>query len=172
MTAFPVPDASNRGCPSSLAGTTLQQLAARIPPCALRSTIRCRTDGSWSHRRHVACPCPPHVSATVPNVGSLTRSTRTQQPVAAETCSNSPRKPFPALPIGDKRASPSLTVSAPNSSQKYNSLQNRRDHRAGWRPRRPPPFRPVRRSRRADASPFSEITTLPPQPSGEATTSA
>ena len=59
-----------------------------------------------------------------------------------------PTEPFSGLPIGDKRAFPLLTVSAPNSSRKYNSLQNRRE-------RRPSHARPVQRSRRGDRSPIS-----------------
>ena len=155
MTAFPAPDTSNRGCPSMAAGTTLQQLAGRTSPYALRSTIRCRTDRSGRFRRHVTHPRLPRLSATVPSDGSRTRSTRTQQAVATGGCSNFPRRPFSILPIGDKRAFPSLTVSAPNSSQKYNLLQNRPDRGPGRRPCRPPPSRPVRRSGRGDVSTIS-----------------
>ncbi len=146
MTAVSVPNPSNRGCPSSLAGTTCIHDRSHISPYALRSTIRCRTDRSGRSRRCVMHARHHSSPATVTAYSRPTRSTPTQPQRATGACSNFPTEPFPGLPVGDKRAFPSLTVSAPNSSQKYNSLQNRRD-------RRPSPSRPVGRSRRADRSP-------------------
>ena len=146
MTAFSVPNTSNRGCPSSLAGTTCRRDRSRISASTLQSTIGCRTDRSGRLRRRVTHLRFPHPSATVPAYGRLPRRTPTQRQLATGACSNFPTEPFPGLPIGDKRAFPSLTVSAPNSSQNDNSLQNRRD-------RRPLPVRPFRRSRPADRSP-------------------
>ena len=51
MTAVAVPNTSNRGCPSSLAGTTCRRDQSRISASAHRSTIRCRTDRSGPFRR-------------------------------------------------------------------------------------------------------------------------
>ena len=150
MTALSVPNISNRGCPSKAAGTTCPHDRSHISASAHKSTIRCRTDRSGPFRRCVTHPRTPRLPATVPAYGRLTRSTRTQQQLAPGACSNFPTEPFPGLPIGDKRASSLLTVSAPNSSQKYNSLQNRRE-------RRPHHFRPVRRSRRGDRSPHHAL---------------
>ena len=127
MTTFAVHDTSCRGCPSSLAGTTCRGDTSRTSPCAHPSTIRCRTDWSGRYRRYrrfVTHLRPLRLSATVPSDGSLTRSNRTQQAVATGACSNSPIKPFPILPIEDKRALPSLAVSAPNSSQNDILLQS------------------------------------------------
>ncbi len=56
---------------------------------------------------------------------SETLTQRRRRP--SQLAANLSPKPFPGLPIGRKRAFPLLTVSAPNSSQKYISLQNRRD---------------------------------------------
>ena len=160
MTAFPAPDTSNRGCPSSLAGTTLQQLAGRISPYALRSAIRCRTDQSGCLRRHVTPPSPPRISAMIPTYSRLVTESHVRTPKPSDHADNLSPEPLPVLPIGDKRAFPSLTVSAPNSSQKYNPLQNRRDRGAARRPRRPCHFRPLRRSRRGDVS---TIALSPPE---------
>ncbi len=151
MTAVSAPNPSNRGCPSSLAGTTCRRDRSRISPYARRSTIRCRTDPSGRFRQCVTPLWFPRLTATIPAYSSLTRSTWTQPQLATGACSNFPTEPFPGLPIGARRAFPSLTVSAPNSSQKYNSLQNRRDHR-------PSHSRLDRRSRHGDRS----IISLPP----------
>ena len=153
MTTFSVPNPSNRGCPSSLAGTTCRRDRSRISASTLRSTIGCRTDRSGRLRRRVTHLRFPHPSATVPAYGRLPRRTPTQRQLATGACSNFPTEPFPGLPIEGKRAFPLLTVSAPNSSPKYNSLQNRRD-------RRPPDSRALRRSQRADVSRFSAITAV------------
>lgn len=61
-------------------------------------------------------------------------------------------EPFPVLPVGARKASPSLAVSAPNRPPEDNPLQNRRYPGAGRRPRRRDPSRPVRCSRRCDVS--------------------
>ena len=159
MTALSVPNPSNRGCPSKAAGTTCRRDRSRISPSALRSTIRCRTDPSGPFRRCVTHPRLPRLSATIPAYDSLTRGTPTQQQLATGACSNFPTEPFPGLPVGDKRAFPPLTVPAPNSSQKYNPLQN-------WRERRPPHSRPLRRYREADVS---TIALSPSQRPSDAT---
>ena len=151
MTAVSAPNPSNRGCPSSLAGTTCRRDRSRISASALKCTIRCRTDGSGRLRRCVTHPRHPRLTATIPAYSSLTRRTRTQPQLATGARSNFPTEPFPGLPVGDKRPFPSLTVSAPNSSRKYNSLQNLRDHR-------PSHSRLDRRSRHGDRS----IISLPP----------
>ena len=148
MSTVSVPNTSNRGCPSSLAGTTCRRDRSRISPYSLQSTIRCRADRSGRLRRCVTTPRPPQCSATVPAYSRLSRRTLTQQQLATRACSNFPTEPFPRLPVGSRRTFPSLTVSAPNSSQKYNSLQNRRD-------RRPSLSRPLRRSRQRDVSTVS-----------------
>ena len=127
MTTVSVSNTSNRGCPSSLAGTTCRRDRSRISATALRSTIRCRTDPSGRFSRHAAHSRHHHPSATIPAYSRLTRRTPTHQQLVTGACSNLPTDLVPGLPIGDKRAFPLLTVSAPNSSQKYNSLQNRRD---------------------------------------------
>ena len=80
------------------------------------------------------------------DTAGLTRNTPTQQQLALRARSNFPTEPFPGLPIGDKGAFTLLPVSAPNSSQKYNSLQNQRD-------RRPSHSHPVGSSRLGDRSP-------------------
>ena len=89
-----------------------------------------------------------HPSATIPAYSRPATASHTRTPKTAQHAATCPTEPFPGLPIGDKRPFPLLTVSAPNSSRKYNSLQNRRD-------RRPSHSRPLRRSRRADRSPIS-----------------
>ena len=58
-------------------------------------------------------------------------------------------EPFPRLPVGGQKGVTPLTVSAPNSSQKYNSLQNRG-------PSRPRASRSVGRSRQVDVSPHHD----------------
>ena len=151
MTAVSAPNPSNRDCPSSLAGTTCRRDRSRISASALKCTIRCRTDRSGPFRQCVTPLRFPRLTATIPAYSSLTRRTRTQPQLATGACSNFPTEPFPGLPVGDKRPFPLLTVSAPNSSQKYNSLQNRRDHR-------PSHSRLDRRSRHGDRS----IISLPP----------
>ena len=151
MTAVSVPNTSNRGCPSILAGTTCPCDRSLISASAPRSTIRCRTDPSGRLPRCVTHPRHHRPSATIPAYDSLTRRTPTEQQLATGACSNFPTEPSPGLPIGDKRAFPLPTVSAPNSSQMYNSLQNRRERRL----RRLPP---VGRSRRDDRS----LISLPP----------
>ena len=70
--------------------------------------------------------------------------------IATGACSNFPQRPFLILPIGAKSASSLLTVSAPNSSQKCNLLQNRR-------PCRTRPVRPIGRHRRVDVSPHHHL---------------
>ena len=149
MSTFSVPNTSNRGCPSSLAGTTCRRDRSRISPCVLSCSSCCRIDRSGPFRRCVTHPRPPCLSATVPAYNRFTHSIPTQRQLATRACSNFPTESFLGLPIGGKRAFPSLTVSAPNSSPKYNSLQNRRD-------RRPSRACPVRRSGRADRSPFHD----------------
>ena len=145
MTTFSVPNVSNRGCPSSLAGTTCPRDRSRISASAHHSTIRCRTDRSGRLPR-----CITHPVTIIPQLRflptvALPGAPPTQQQFATGACSNFPTEPFPGLPIGDKRPFPPLTVSAPNSSQKYNSLQNRRE-------RRPSPSRPGGHSRPRDVS--------------------
>jgi len=151
MSTDSVPSTSIRGCPSSLAGTTCRRDRSRISATAHKNTIRCRTDRSGSFRRCATHPRHPRLSATIPIYSRLTPTTPTQEQLAAGACSNSPTEPFSGLPVGDKRAFPSLTVSAPNSSQKCNLLQK-------WRDRRPPHSRPLQCSRRGDRS----IISLPP----------
>ena len=146
MTALSVPNTSNRGCPSSFAGTTCPHDRSLISATALQSTIRCRTDRSGSFRRCAAHPWLPRLSATIPTYSRPVTKSHIRTPKTAQHAATCPTEPFPGLPIGDKRAFPLLTVSAPNSSQKYNSLQNRRE-------RRPSHSRPLRRSRRVDRSP-------------------
>ena len=86
---------------------------------------------------------------------SYLRSARHRVPHTAPTplqlADNVSPEPFPGLPVEGKRALPLLTVSAPNSPQKYSPLQNRRD-------RRPSHPRHLRRPRRGDRS----IISLPP----------
>ena len=155
MTAFPVPDASNRACPSSLAGTTCRRDRSRISASALQSTIGCRTDRSGPFRRCVTPLRPPPLSATIPTYGHPATESGLRTPKPSQFAANLSPGLFPGFPIKAKRAFPLLTVSAPNSSQNGNSLQNRRDRGAGRRPRRPRPSRLARRSPRGDVSPFS-----------------
>ncbi len=124
MTALSVPNTSNRGCPSSLAGTTCPRDRSPISATALRSTIRCRTDRSGPFRQCVTHAWLPRLSTTVPAYGRPATTSHTRTPKTAQHAATCPPEPFPGLPIGDKRPFPLLTVSAPNSSQKYNSLQN------------------------------------------------
>ena len=145
MTAFSVPNPSNRGCPSSLAGTTCPRDRSPISATALKCTIGCRTDRSGRFRRRVPHLRLPRLSATIPTYSRPATTSHTRTPKTAQHAATCPTEPFPGLPIGDKRAFPLLTVSAPNSSQKYNSLQNRRE-------RRPSPSRPGGRSRPRDVS--------------------
>ena len=155
MTTFAVDDTSCRGCPSSLAGTTCRGDTSRIFPCALPSTIRCRTDRSDCvvHPAHAAHPYAS--SATMHSYAVLPDTFTQRRPKSSEHAGNLSPEPFSGLPIGGQKGITALTVSAPNSSQKYNSLQNRRDRRAARRPRRPLLSRPVRPSRRGDVSPFA-----------------
>ena len=148
MSALSVPNTSNRGCPSSLAGTTYTGDRSPISASAHHSTIRCRTDRSGRLPRCVTHPRHPRLPATVHAYSRLATTSHTRTQATAQHAATCPTEPFPGLPIGDKRPFPLLTVSAPNSSQKYNSLQNRRD-------RRPSHSRPLRRSRRGDVSPIS-----------------
>ncbi len=150
MTASAVPDTSNRGRPSSLAGTTCRPDTSRISPSALQSAIRCRTDRSGGAQRlshPLARQLRPKATQFRPE--SSPNGHRTPRNLLT-TC---PLEPFPGFPVGGKRAFPSLTVSAPNSSQEYNSLQNRRDRRSARRPRRPPVFHQDRPTHRGDVSP-------------------
>ena len=152
MTTFAVHDTSCRGCPSSLAGTTCRGDTSRISPCALPSTIRCRTNRSGATQ---CLSHPPRPSATAYSYAVLPDTFTQRRPKPSQHAANSSPEPFSGLPVGDKRALYSLTVSAPNSSQNDNSLQNRRDRRVARRPRRPLLSRPVRPSRRVDVSPFT-----------------
>ncbi len=137
MTTFAVHDTSCRGCPSMAAGTTLQQLAACSSPYDLTSTIRCRTDrsGFIVDRAHDAHPYDP--SATFPATAAFPEPFTQRTPKPSHHAAILSPRPCSGLPIGDKRAFPSPTVSAPNSSQKYNLLQT-----AGARGAAPMP-RPV-----------------------------
>ena len=148
MTTFSVPNTSNRGCPSSLDGTTCPCDRSRISASALTSTIRCRSDRSGRFHCCITHTRPSHLSATVHAYSRLATTSHTRTPKTAQHAVTCPTELFPGLPIGDKRAFPLPTVSAPNSSQMYNSLQNRRKHR-------PSHSRPLRRSRRGDRSPIS-----------------
>ena len=127
MTAVSAPNPSNRGCPSSLAGTTCRRDRSRISASALQCTIRCRTDPSGRFRRRVTHPGSTRLSATIPTYSRPATTSHTRTLKTAQHAATCPTEPSPGLPIGDKRAFPLLIVSAPNSSQKYNSLQNRRD---------------------------------------------
>ena len=155
MTALPVRDTSIRGRPGMAAGTTLQQLAARSFPYALTSTIRCRTDrpGFVVDPAHAAHPYDP--PATLPATAAFSTEYAQWTLRPSQRAANLSSKLCSRLPIGDKRAFPPLTVSAPNRPPRYNSLQNRRDRGAGRRARRPLHSRPVRRSRWGGASPTS-----------------
>ena len=155
MTTFPVHDTSIRGCPSKAAGTTCGGDTSRISRYARPSTIRCRTNRSdcVAHPAHAAHPYAS--SATVPSYSRPDHHLHHTDIGIPQHVANLSPEPFSGLPVGDKRAFPSLTVSAPNSSQNDNSLQNRRDRRVVRRPRRPLLSRPVRLSRRVDMSPFT-----------------
>ena len=161
MTALSVPNTSNRGCPSSLAGTTCPRDRSRISATVLKCTIGCRTDRSGRLRRCVTPPRHPRLPATVPAYSRPATTSHTRTPKTAQHAATCPTEPSPGLPIGDKRPFPLLTVSAPNSSRKYNSLQNRRE-------RRQPHARPFRCSRRGDRS----AITLPPSQSASASLAA
>ncbi len=128
MTAVSVPNPSNRGCPSKAAGTTCRRDRSRISPSALRSTIGCGTDRSGPFLRCVTHPRRPRSSATMPAYNRLAATSHPRTPKPAQHTATCPPEPFPGLPVEGRRAFPSLTVSAPNSSQMYNPLQNRRDH--------------------------------------------
>ena len=155
MTTFAVHDTSCRGCPSSLAGTTCRGDTSHIYRYAHPSTIRCRTNRSdcVAHPAHAAHPYAS--SATVPSYSRPDHHLDHTDIGIPQHAANLSPEPFSGLPVGDERAFPVLTVSAPNSSQNDNSLQNRRDRRAARRPRCPLLSRPVRPSRRGDVSPFT-----------------
>ena len=153
LTAVSVPNPSNRGFPSSLAGTTCRRDRSRISATAHRSTIRCRTDRSGPFSCCAAHPGSTRRSATIPPYSRPATTSHTWTPKTAQHAAICPTEPFPGIPIGDKGAFPSLTVSAPNSSQNDNSLQNRRE-------RRPSRSRPDGRSGRRDRS---TISLTPPQ---------
>ena len=127
MTAVSVPNPSNRGCPSSLAGTTCRRDTSRISATALKSTIRCRTDPSGRFRRCVTHPGSNRLSATSPAYGCPLTKSHIRTLKSSHHADSLSLEPFPGLPIGHLRASPLLTVSAPNNSQKDNSLQKWRD---------------------------------------------
>ncbi len=107
------------------------------------SPLQNRPIRPFSPPRHT--PRHPRLPATVPAYSRPATTSHTRTPQTAQHAATCPTEPFPGLPIGDKRPFPLLTVSAPNSSQKYNSLQNRRE-------RRPSPSRPGGRSRPRDVS--------------------
>ena len=123
MTTVAVPDTSCRGCPRMAAGTTLQQLAARISPYALPSTIRCRTDrsGFVADPAHAAHPYDP--SATIPSYSRPVTESATRTLKPSHHAANLSPEPYSGLPIGDKRAFPPPTVPAPNRPQYDNLLQ-------------------------------------------------
>ena len=114
MTTVAAPDTSSRGCLSVAAGTTLQQLAALIPPCALTSTIRCRTDSSGFivDTAYDAHPYDP--SATVSSYSRPTTESGQRTPKPSQHAAILSPEPFAGLPIGHKGAFPVPTVSAPN----------------------------------------------------------
>ena len=138
--------------PAWLLGQPLQQLAAHISPYALPIATRCRTDrsGFIVDRAHAARPYDP--SATVSGYSRPTTESGKRTPNSSQLVVILSPKLSPGLPIGGQKGIPPLTVSAPNRPQNANLLQNRRDRGAARRPRRPPPSRHVRRSRRVDAS--------------------
>ncbi len=154
MTAIAVPDASDRGCPSIAAGTTCRRDTSQISPYVLPGTTRCRTDrsGLIVGTEHLAHPYGP--SATIPSHSRSAAESRIPTLKPSNHADNLSPEPSPVLPIGARRAFPSLSVSAPNSSPKYNLSQNGRGRGAGRRPRRRDPSRPVQCSRLCDVSTF------------------
>ncbi len=123
MTTVVVPDTSCRGCPSMAAGTIVRPPATAHASYALPSTIRCRTDRSGFVVDPAPTPIPMNPPATIPSYSRPTTESATRTLKPSHHAANLSPEPYSGLPIGDKRAFPPLTVSAPNSSQKYNLLQ-------------------------------------------------
>ncbi len=160
MTTAAVPDTSSRGCPSSHAGTTLQQLAALIPPYALTSTIWCRADRSGfivdtTHAAHSYDP-----SATAYSYAALPTPLTQRRPNSSQHAAILSPAPFAGLPIGDKGAFTALTVSAPNRPEGDNLLQNSDSLSAAPMPMPVAGFARHGRPDAGDVSPFSASTGL------------
>ena len=164
MTTFAVHDTSSRGCPSSLAGTTCGGDTSLIPPYALPSTIRCRTDRSGFVVGTAQAARPYRPSATVPSYSRpATESGRRTPKLSQHAAILSPER-FSGLPIGDKRAFPSLTVPAPNRPERDNSLQNPDLADRDSRPRPVAEFNPNRPLDAGDVSIYSANRGLRPGP--------
>lgn len=147
MTAFSAHDVSDRGRPSSFAGTTCRGDTSRISCSAHNDCNMLQNRPGRLHQRHGR----PHPYLRLASYDSFLQSPRhgilgLSRSIAPGACSNFPTEPFLGLPIGGQKDITLLSVSAPNSSQKCNLLQNRR-------PRRLRPSRRSGRHRRLDVSP-------------------
>ena len=127
--------------------TVLQVLAV------LMIALQNRPVRPFSPLRHTLRSPSPLIYGPLPT-DALPRSSP-HEPRSRRSMVQLPRRPFPGLPIEGERAFSLLTVSAPNSSEKYNPLQDRRGCRSTRRPRRPHAPRPVPPSRQVDVSPTS-----------------
>ena len=112
MTAIPVPDASNKGCPSRLAGTTRRRDTSRISPSAHKGTIRCRTDWSGRFRRHVT---HPRLSATIPTYSHPATESHRRTPKPSQLAANLSPRLFLGLPVGEKRGFPCFPCQPPTA---------------------------------------------------------
>ena len=113
MTTVAVPDTSRRGCPSSHAGTTLQQLAALILPCARMIAICCRTDSSGFIADTAPAAHPYDPSATVSSYSRPTTESGKRTPNPSQHAAILSPAPFAGLPIGGKGHSRHLPCQPP-----------------------------------------------------------
>ena len=160
MTTVAVPDTSRRGCPSMAAGTTLQQRAALILPCARMIAICCRTDSSGFIVDTAPAAHPYDPSATVSSYSRPTTESGKRTPNPSQHAAILSPAPFAGLPIGDKGAFTPLTVSAPNRPEGDNLLQNSDSLSAAPMPMPVAGFARHRPPDAGDVSPFSASTGL------------
>ena len=158
MTALSVPNPSDRGCPSSLAGTTYTGDRSPISATALRSTIRCRTDRSGPFRRCVTHPRHPRLSATVPAYSRPATTSHTRTPKTAQLADNLSHRAVPRTSYRGQKAIPTTYRVSPQQLPKVQFVAERRDRRQSH-------SRPVGRSRPRD------VSTIVPSPSQRASAS-
>ncbi len=114
------------------AGTIYCIFAAPPSPCALPTAIWCRTDTSWES------PSTPLLPSSQLGLIATPASTRPLPTIASKVTGADyipVPSPFPRLPVGDKRAVASLTVSAPNRWKRDNCCSVQSPHGAFRNPK-------------------------------------
>ena len=115
------------GVPAWLLGPSSRRDTSPKPLTPRMSATRCRADRSGFIVDTEAAAHSYDPPATVSGYSRPATESGTRTPNPSQLAAILSPEPLLGLPIGDKRVFPSLTVSAPNSPQNDNLLQNRRD---------------------------------------------